>query len=714
MSNLNNYYRAFKNYRKETVDNNVCERDRLAIASSNIESDVLEATKYLCHIDEEWIKTIEEGLEFVEKAVAEERQFIRTQGEVIEIEKVRKISKDSVEHLARHSEMITHVPEDEDADLIPDKLYMVEKLSDYAVYENRFLYMMLCYLRDFINYRLERIEKLRSTYVADLSINKEITSKKRTLILETKIHEERLDNPFPIPDEESAALIQRIKNCNQIVLALLNTDLMVQVAKAPMIKPPITKTNVLKMNNNFKRSLALYDYVASYRSEGYTYEEVKTNLAPYSEKMADELAEAFNLPVFLSYKYGNDIEEYLENEYQIEERKRKELEAQKLVEQIQRLKKRALESNKTMEEYMLLLEKRNKMLERDSEELTLAKHEIEKLNAVIEQLNAEKEELNRRIEELEAVIEEKIREINYLNQKYIEDMARVKKEHELEIIALKEAHQNEIDEINQNHENEINELNQAHQDEIDELINKHNDEIDALNLKHNEEIMDLKEQHALDRQKLIDDYETRLDDITTKLNESKVKYDEMKEDYDNQVLVLNEKIKDLTSTQRKLVKDYEDKLTTLKQDYSSQLENQEVLSSKAIQELTTQKMLVVSELDAIRAQQGKLTPSLDYTSRERFSEMEEEFEAFKKFFKEQWKLTKKQIRKEVLWAKQEAKKTNKEEVKEEKTIENNQLEEVVETTSVVEQEKLNEENDVALKSQENEATNNTKESETQE
>ena len=653
MSNLNNYYRAFKNYRKETLDNNVCERDRIAIATSNAENDVLQATKYLCHIHEEWFKTIEEGLEFVEKAVAEERQFIRTQGEVVEIEKVKKISKDSVEHLARHSEMITHVPENPDDDLVPDKLYMVEKLSDYAVYENRFLYMMLCYLRDFINYRLEKIEKLRSSYVADLSINKEVTSKKRTLILETKIHEERQDNPFPIPDSQSADLIQRIKNCNQIVMSLLNTDLMVQVAKAPMIKPPITKTNVLKMNNNFKRSLALYDYVASYRGEGYTYEEVKIDLAPYSDKMADELAEAFNLPVFLSYKYGNDIEEYLENEYLKEERLRKEEEARKLVEQIQRLKKRALESNKTMEEYMLLLEKRNKMLERDSEELTLAKHEIEKLNAVIEQLNSEIEALNRRIEELEATIEEKIREIKYLNQKYIEDMARVKKEHELAIKLLNEAH-----------ENEINALNEAHEEEIEDLIDK-----------HNEAMLDLKEQHALDRQSLIDKYEEQVNDLTTQLTDIKVEYDEMKEDYDNQVLVLNQKVSELNNKQRQLVKTCEDKVNEMKNECLKQIEDNDLLTNNKILEMTRIKDLAVSELDAIRIQQGKLTPSLDYTSRERFLEIEAEFEVFKKFYNEQWKLTKKQIRQEILWKKQEAKqaKNKKEEKVEEITNEENQV-----------------------------------------
>ena len=75
--------------------------------------------------------------------------------------------------------MITHVPEDGSDDVIPDKLYMVEKLSDYAVYENRFLYMLLCYLRDFIMFRLEKIETLRRTYISDLSVSKKIETKKR-------------------------------------------------------------------------------------------------------------------------------------------------------------------------------------------------------------------------------------------------------------------------------------------------------------------------------------------------------------------------------------------------------------------------------------------------------------------------------------------------------------------------------------------------------
>ena len=96
MNILDIYYRAFKEYRKETVGNTLCEKDRKTLTQSNINADKLNTTKYLCIIDNEWVKKIEEGLEFVEKAVQEERQFIRVNGEVVHIEKVKRISKDSV------------------------------------------------------------------------------------------------------------------------------------------------------------------------------------------------------------------------------------------------------------------------------------------------------------------------------------------------------------------------------------------------------------------------------------------------------------------------------------------------------------------------------------------------------------------------------------------------------------------------------------------
>ncbi len=590
MNILDIYYRALKEYRKETIDNTLCEKDRKAIVQANPEGDKLNTTKYLCVIDEEWIKRTEEGLEFVEKAVREERQFIRVNGEVVPIEKVKRISKDSVEHLAKHSEMITHVPED-GGDVVPDKLYMVEKLSDYAVYENRFLYMLLCYLRDFIQYRLEKIETLRRTYISDLSVSKKIETKKRVFTLETKIYEKRLDNPYPIADAKSSSIVRRIENCQSIVNMLLDTDLMVQVAKTPMIKPPIVKTNVLKMNNNFKKALALYDYIASYKGEGFTYEEVNADFAPYSEQLADELAESFLLTAFTAYKVGNNIEDLLETAYKEEEKRRKEAENKKLEDRLKRLKKRALESNKSLEEYVLLLDERNKMLERDSEELAVVRQEIAALNYRIDVITLEKKELNRRFSELSGQIDEKDREIASLNQKYIEDTT-----------ALKNAHEQELETV---------------RTECDGRI-------EAKELEFSKQL-----------QATISEYEAKSEELNAE-----------RQRLEEEARAVKEKSDGLDGEIARREKEIDDRLRT---DYQTKAKSAKDTADKALKELA----LVRGELDGMRVQQGKLQPSTEYASRERFVELQEAYAAFERFFKEQWKLTKKEIRKQVLWKKRE-------------------------------------------------------------
>ena len=266
-------------------------------------------------------------------------------------------------------------------------------------------------LNEFIFFRLDKIDQLRKTYVGNMSYHKEIKTKKREFFFETRLYEKRLDNPYPVPDEKAEKLIERIKNCQQIVNALLNTNLMVEVSKTPMIKPPITKTNVLKMNNNFKRSLALYNYIVEYKGAGYTANEIVKEYAPFADKIADELVELGSLTSFLTYKYGNDLSESLENEYQAEEERRRRIEADKLAEQIKKLKRRVVESGMGLEEYMVALEKRNRMLEADSQELLICKNHILELNAQIDGLKQEIVELNRKIEELKLEIEDLFKEI---------------------------------------------------------------------------------------------------------------------------------------------------------------------------------------------------------------------------------------------------------------------------------------------------------------
>ena len=89
---------------------------------------------------------------------------------------------------------------------------------------------------------------------------------------------------------------------------------------------------------------------------------------------------------------------------------------------------------------------------------------------------------------------------------------------------------------------------------------------------------------------------------------------------------------------------------------------------QALLKVNNKNYLLLAELDALRVETGRLTPTVDYASKERFEELEREFIAFSNFFKDQWELTKKEIRKELLWSKEEMVrvKAREKEIKEEK------------------------------------------------
>jgi hypothetical protein len=668
MNLIDYYHRGFKSYRNETLNSKACAKDRRTLRKLGLEFDKFTVKKYLCTINEDWIIEIEKGLEFVEKAVAEERQFIRVNGEVVPIEKAKKVSKYSVEHLAKHSEMITHVPEKEGDPVIPDAIYMVEKLSDYAVYENRFLYMLLCYLRDFIALRLEKIQKLRLTYICDFGFKKSNESKLRNFDFETNFHEERYDNPYPIFDELSSSLLKRIEDCQQIIVVLLNTNLMIEVSKTPMVRPPIVKTNVLKMNNNFKNALALYNYVVEYDGDGFTSEEVIKDFVPLSDLMADELVELEILTQFLTYKFGNEITDVLENAFQEEEERRRRLENERFLEQIKRLKKRVAESGMGLEEYMLALEKRNKMLEQDSQDLLIARNEILNLNKKIEELNSEIIELNRKIDDLNNIIEEKIKEIAYLNQKYIDDMNALKKAHAEEIAELNYNHKLEIDDLNDKYAEEIRVLNENHEIEINLLKEDHENQIKELEEKQRLEIIDMRESIYKEFESRLNEYSNEISRLNGIIKDKNSEKEALILDYDTRINSYEEKIKEMALKKEELIDTYEKELKQLEKKYLDEIASSQKDFNEKLREMRVAKQatddtsaLINAENRALRVKLGMDKVSLDFTSKERFDELEDEFMVFNKFFKEQWQMTKKEIRKELLWVKKEKKEKTDEE-----------------------------------------------------
>lgn len=556
MKQLNAYFRAFLKYKEITEAESGCGKIRSAISLANPENDKIEVNRAICTVDEEWVDTIEKGLVHIEKCIKEERQFIRSNGEVVPIEKVKRVSRDSTVHLAKHSNLITRYEEGQD--IVPDKLYMVERLSDYAVYENRFLYMLLCFLRDFIALRYDKILELTNKYDAQITVNKTVVSGKRKLKYSLQMEEVRRDDNYLKNNNPAKEIISRIDLILKAVLAFLATPLMIEVAKTPMIKPPITKTNVLKMNNNFKGAVALYDYVNLYTKPGYTIEYQVTTLAPFADEVAEDMAEASALISFLGYQYGLGIKQELKENYNLEEERLKAQAIKERAERILSLKRKLQKKGQSVDDYILEIEKQLGVLEIEYAKIESLISENSELKAVKRQLEENVSHLNEEISGLNTKIEEE------------------RHAHFVEMQNLKEEHQNQLHD---------------------------------LIVKHEEELQNIESERQLEREKHLAEVE-------------QIKEDAERTIYENKLACENEVNSALLEKEEalKLFNEY-------KIDYEKLLEEKRVAYAR------------VKALGGV---------DRDYTDRDSFNELEREYMAFSRVYKEQWAKSKKVIRKSLL------------------------------------------------------------------
>lgn len=603
MNYLDTLYRALIDYRKNTLDHHECKLHRRAIVASNNENDVIEVTRKNCVIEEDWIEAIERGLEFIDKAIKEERQFIRSNGEVIPIEKVKRVSKDSVEHLARHSNFFTRAPK-EGEDLIPDQLYTVERLSDYAVYENRFLYMLLCYLRDFIGMRYEKIVEQTNTYNGKMSMSKQFSESSRRIKYEVRLEEEKKNDDYLREHNKAQKEIDRILTIYKAVVVYLNTPLMVEVAKSPMVKPPIMRTNVLKMNRNFREALTLYEYITAYDKDGYVITTETRMVSPFVGAVGEEMAEAVDLAFFLTYEHGLGIKDYLRDCYDKEEHFRREEERKKLAEQLRSIGRQIKASGLTAEEYIKLLQKRIHDMEEEEEELDIAKKQIEDLHQDIYKLKEELDETHASIRSLGD-------EIDRLNKKYAEDLARIDTEQNERVRAVQNEYENRIYALQSEYEEQIRELSEDHKTQLQEVQGQ---------ISRLQELRRVAE-------------ETQAKEIARVRQETAEQMRGVNTEFQS-------KSKDLDEKMRVNIA----RLNAMQTKYNT---------------LQEQKAFNDARLTGLRAQYGLIGATEDYTSKEQVDELERQYEAFKKFFKTEWKKAKKQIRKEVftsVFAKDEKKK----------------------------------------------------------
>lgn len=595
MEQNDTFYRAFLSYQKEFLGNKDNAAFQKAVFAKKDTDDFLLMTETEVKIDEDWILAIEKGLVYIGKAIREERQFIRNNGEVLPIEKIRSVSKDSVADLAKHSDYITRLPENEEDPLIPDKLFMVRRESEYAVYENRVVYTALDYLKDFVTSRLMAITEASNLYEGKCSIKKSLIFSYRHLDFTLTLAEKRENDPIAIEKNKQNDLIRRINSVLEDIILLLRRPLMQEVSKAPKVKRPIVKTNVLKMDVNFKESLALYDFVSSYPKPGYTITRSEKKIAPFPEEISNKLAQIVGLSSFLTYMINNAIEPTLQANFLAEEKRRKAVSDQAILEEIAALLGKAKESGKPIGEYLLLLENGYKILQ---EKVETAKKELA---------------------DVVASYEAKIAALNAAHEKAMKE--------------AEEKHQRILDSIIADHEKEIAELKAAHEKEMAELKAKHEAEIAALNAAHEQELETTKAALEEEKRRALEEKDKEF-----ALKESELQ---------SRIAELSTKTAAQDAAIAQLTKERDASLgaeAEAKRSCAEQIAKASEEKDEAIAKASEEVRLAKAELTSLRVKSGASPAPEDFSSRERFLELEEEKKTLDAFFDLAWKQTKKSIR----------------------------------------------------------------------
>ena len=432
------------------------------------------------------------------------------------------------------------------------------------------------------------------------------------------MHDERRDDAYLNEHNSAKQTIDRISLILKSVLAFLSTPLMEYCAKVAMLKPPITKTNVLKMNKNFKGAVALYDFIISYDKPGYSVDYVVNEINPFRDEVSAEMSEAGILLSFLTYEHGLGIENDLRIAYDEEELARRAVEIKKRQEEIEAMLFRLQKTGQGVEEYALALEKQVKLLLRDNERIAPLEKQLYELKEIESTLRNRVKTLEIFLAETkEAMLaqeKEFLSRIAKMEEDFAKERTELARKHENEITALKEEHNAEIEKLNASYLAEIQQiksdhiaaiqkLTEEHTAELQRILEEHKAELQSINDKHTAEVEKLVEQNRADRESLLES--NRAD---------------------------TERFEGIISQLESKLADTEAELNTVRGQY---------------EEASAERLLSEARLKATRAANGLIADD-DFTDRDRFNELEREYTAFVNFYEDQWRNVKKKIREEAM------------------------------------------------------------------
>lgn len=464
----------------------------------------------------------------------------------------------------------------------------IDEQESFAIYENRVLLTLIHKALMFVDDKYSKMKDVPNDSYNNITMNRHLELNQQKLDFSVNYvneNHESLAEDLDVEDIESLSDFDRIRRIRQGLNECLATPLMKEIAKEPQVKPPLTQTNLLKENPNFKKAVELWSFLDTYKKQGF-----ELVGEEYNGKMTDENKEDVYLAMefqhfMMSITTNPALRKMLQEKYEEENALAKE------------------EADRPEKVKEMVLEAQTE---------AVRKEEIEKLTAKITELKQKIAELETVIEEKNKIIDEQQAEIRRLQteneqqkaliaeqKQKIEEQANIIKTQEGKIAALeneRESHAKQVEQMNADfaektriaEENFANRLS-AKQKEFDDAQTAHNEYVTKLNTDNANKIAELNTNHSNEVAQLKSDYENRIDTIN----------------------------KENATATANLKSDYEGQLTSMKAVYTSQIKNYE----KQIADINAENAKNVKELNDNHAKEIK---TITKESEKRMADFEKE------------------------------------------------------------------------------------------
>ena len=414
--------------------------------------------------DIDWVDTIEDALVALDTIVRNPRKFIVIEEDIIDISLARSISVESVRHLAQHTNMIADVSDDQ---VTPSKILNTSKEESYEVYENRFIYTLLKKVSQFVNTRYDVISKA----MAD---NDQVQ-----ILIESRYNvgfaqlQFKLDTIAKMSFDDAMSLnkdgltpIERVARMRQIINGFMSSPFAKAMVGSAPVRPPITRTNVIKKNPNYKKALTLWQFIETYNKSGFEVESI-CNTTPLNSILTDEYKGIMFINNMILQNIAGKTIQKSEDWQDPLEKQKSELNIDDFPEinlELGEIKRTYVKSEKNESElisdkdYYNLTSAIDRVLQQ--EEINEAVHNREETERLMKEQKKNEEkalEAQRKFEEREREREEK---------------ARKEREREYERDLIRKAKEDEIAQLKMEHERTIEEQRKIERERLEELERK--------------------------------------------------------------------------------------------------------------------------------------------------------------------------------------------------------------------------------------------------